>query len=163
MRKWVVVSVLAIGTFVAGTAFGTPSSGVSAVTVRGNVDSPIKLKEKFANGGAVKIKVTGPMEFVVQRIEAVPGATFGWHSHPGENINVVQQGTLTFYHDENCTAGINYGPGAVFTSSPDQIHLARNESATETLVLFATYFVPKTTPLQPIRIDQPSPGPSCPL
>jgi quercetin dioxygenase-like cupin family protein len=163
MRKWIVVSVLAIGTFVAGTAFGTPSSGVSAVTVRGNVVSPIKLKEQFANGGAVKIKVTGPMEFVVQRIEALPGATFGWHSHPGENINVVQQGTLTFYHDENCTAGINYGPGAVFTSSPDQIHLARNESTTETLVLFATYFVPKTTPLQPIRIDQPSPGPSCPL
>jgi len=54
MRKWIVVSVLAIGTFVAGTAFGTPSSGVSAVTVRGNVVSPIKLKEEFANGGAVR-------------------------------------------------------------------------------------------------------------
>jgi hypothetical protein len=85
-----------------------------------------------------------------------------WHSHLGENVNLVKQGTLTLYHDENCTVGVSYGPGAVFTTSPDEIHLARNESPTETLVFFATYFAPKTTPAQPVRIDQPSPGPGCP-
>jgi quercetin dioxygenase-like cupin family protein len=148
------------------TAVGlaTPFFGITPENARGDIATPLKLKEKFANGGAVKLKVTGPMEFFVQRLEAAPGATFGWHSHPGENINVVKQGTITLYHDENCTVGINYGPGAVFTTSPDEIHLARNETTTgETLVLFATYFLPKTTPLQAIRIDQPNPNPGvCP-
>jgi quercetin dioxygenase-like cupin family protein len=116
---------------------------------------------RFANGAHVKLKLSGPVELIVQRIEAAPGATFGWHSHPGENINVVEQGTLALYHDEDCTAGIDYGPGAVFTTSPDQIHLARNLSTTETLVLFATYFAPKATP-RVVRVDQPSPGAGCP-
>jgi hypothetical protein len=30
------------------------------------------------------------------------------------------------------------------------------------VIFFATYFMPKTTPALPIRIDQPSPGPGCP-
>lgn len=163
MRKRIFVIALVVGAVLVGAALATPFFGITAETARGDVVTPLKLKENFANGGSVKLKVTGPMEFVVQRLEAAPGASFGWHSHPGENINVMKQGTLTLYHDENCTVGINYGPGAVFTTSPDEIHLARNLSETETVVLFATYFVPKTTPLQPIRIDQPSPGPSCPL
>jgi hypothetical protein len=41
------------------------------------------------------------------------------------------------------------------------VHLARNEG-TETVVFFATYFIPRMTPALPIRIDQPSPGAGCP-
>jgi quercetin dioxygenase-like cupin family protein len=162
MRKRTLVIALAGGAILAGTALGTPASGVTPDTARGDIVGALKINTTFANGSNVKIKTRGPMEFVVQRLEAAPGATFGWHSHPGENINVVQRGTLTLYHDENCTVGIPYGPTAVFTTSPDQIHLARNNSTTETLVLFATYFVPKTTPPQAIRIDQPLPAPGCP-
>jgi len=159
MRKRIFVIALVVGGVLVGTALGTMASGVSADTGRGGIVTPLKLKEQFANGGSVKLKVTGPMDFAVQRIVAVPGATFGWHRHPAENINVVKEGTLTLYHDENCTVGINYGPGAVFTTSPDQIHLARNNGTTD-LVLFATYFIPLG---EPIRIDQPNPNPAvCP-
>jgi quercetin dioxygenase-like cupin family protein len=161
MRKRILIVALIGAAVVAGVALATPFSGLTAETVRGTAGK-ITLKEEFANDAMVVVKTRGEMEFVVQRIEAAPGATFGWHSHPGENINVIKQGTLSFYHDEACTTEIEYGPGAVFTSSPDQIHLARNESTTDTVVFFATYFIPKTTPLQPIRIDQPSPGAGCP-
>jgi quercetin dioxygenase-like cupin family protein len=161
MRKWILLLTVVVVGVAAGVALATPFFGLTAETVRGTAGK-ITLKEEFANDSMVTVKMRGEMEFVVQRIEAAPGATFGWHSHPGENINVIKQGTLSFYHDEACTTEIEYGPGAVFTSSPDEIHLARNESATETVVFFATYFMPKTTPLQPIRIDQPSPGAGCP-
>jgi quercetin dioxygenase-like cupin family protein len=164
-KRLMVLAAIAIAGVVlagVGVAIATPFFGITPENARGDIATPLKLKEEFANGGTVKVKVTGPMEFFVQRLEAAPGASFGWHSHPGENINVVKQGTLTLYHDENCTSGISYGPGAVFTTSPDEIHLARNLSETETVVLFATYFLPKTTPPQAIRIDQPSPGPGCP-
>ena len=163
MRKWIVlVTIVAgLGAVLAGMALGTPSAGVTADTARGTIAGNLNLQTDFGNGSVAKIKTRGPMEFAVQRIVAVPGATFGWHRHPAENVNVIQSGTLSFYHDENCTQEIEYGPGAVFTSSPDEIHLARNEGTTD-VVFFATYFVPRTTPAQMLRIDMPSPGAGCP-
>jgi quercetin dioxygenase-like cupin family protein len=157
----VFVSLTAVVAILMANAVATPSSGVSAVTARGDVVKDLNLKTKFADDVEVEIETEGPVEFATQRIEALPGATFGWHTHPGENINVMLQGTLTLYHDEKCTRGIAYGPGKVFTTSPKDVHLARNEG-TETLVLFATYFLPKRNPLLSLRLDAPSPGSGCP-
>ena len=92
------------------------------------------------------MKTKGAVELITQRIVAQPGATFGWRSHPGENVNVVLQGTLTLYHDEDCANGVAYPAGSAFPTHPDRVHLARNLSETETLIFFATYFAPKTTP-----------------
>jgi quercetin dioxygenase-like cupin family protein len=164
MRTRIVVLAVIAGVILVGVgvAIATPFFGLTVDQARGTIAGQINLDTDFGNGSEVEIKTKGPMEFAVQRIVAAPGATFGWHRHPAENINVIQSGTLTFYHDENCTAGINYGPGAVFTSSPDEIHLARNNTS-ENVVFFATYFVPKTTPPQMLRIDvSPKPGPTCP-
>ncbi len=111
---------------------------------------------------AARIKTKGAFEIVVQKIVAEPGATFGWHYHPGENVNVVAQGTVSLYHAKKCTIEINYAAGSGFSTSPDEVHLARNEG-TDTLIIYATYLVPKQTPALPLRIDQPSPGPGCPL
>jgi quercetin dioxygenase-like cupin family protein len=164
MRKWILLlTVVAVGV-AAGVAIATPASPppvLVADTARGTIAGNLNLQTDFGNGSVAKIKTRGPMEFAVQRIVAQPGATFGWHRHPAENINVIQSGTLTFYHDENCTAGINYGPGAVFSSSPEQIHLARNNGTTD-VVFFATYFVPRTSPAQALRLDALSPGAGCP-
>jgi quercetin dioxygenase-like cupin family protein len=152
-----------VGTALVGAALATPPSGVTAETARGKLDRELDLETSWANGAQkVELRTKGSMEMIAQRIVAVPGATFGWHSHPGENVNVILRGTLTLYHDEACTEGIAYGPGTSFPTSPDEIHLARNEG-TEELVFFATYFVPKTSSPLPVRIDQPSPGPECPL
>lgn len=147
---------------VVGVAIATPSSGVTAETYRGDVQGQLKLFTRFSPGVSARIKTKGAFEIVVQKIVAQPGATFGWHYHPGENVNVVAQGTLSLYHAKHCTTEITYPTGSGFSTSPDQVHLARNEG-TDTLIIYATYLVPKSTPAQPLRIDQPSPGPNCPL
>jgi quercetin dioxygenase-like cupin family protein len=152
-------TVIAMGVLVS-TTFGTPASGVSAETARGPL-APLKIHGKFDNGAQVKLQTKGDIEFITQRIVAAPGATFGWHSHPGENVNVVLRGAITLYHDEACTHGVTYGPGTTFTTSPDQVHLARNETGEE-LVVFATYFAPRTSPPLPVRIDEAPPGAGCP-
>ena len=69
---------------------------------------------------------------------------------------------LTLYHDDHCTVGVDHGPASVFTTRPSEIHLAKNLSSTETLVVFAVYFGPKTSPDTPIRVDQPLPVHNCP-
>jgi quercetin dioxygenase-like cupin family protein len=152
---------LTISSVLVGTALATPGSGVTAETARGLAAEDIDLKEKFDNGGKVRLQTRGPIEVATQRVVAEPGATFGWHTHPGPNVNVVLQGTVTLYHDEMCMEGIDYGPGTVFTTSPDEIHLARNLGS-ETVVIYGTYFVPLESPVVALRIDQPLPAPGCP-
>lgn len=150
---------------VAGTALGTPPSPVptlSAETARGPlVDRPLDVNMRFDDGSKVKLDTKGPIEVAVQRIVAKPGATFGWHTHPGPTIVTVLSGTLTLYHAEHCTAGIAYGPGTSFSNLPDEIHLAKNLGSTD-LVIYASYFVPVRTPPLALRMDQPSPGAECP-
>lgn len=160
----VLFGVTLVGTALVGAALATPSSGVTAETARGEFDRPLDVNMSFDSAGKtkVKIKTKGRIELATQRVVAVPGATFGWHNHPGPTVVVVLKGTLTLYHDEDCTNGIDYGPGTSFHQTPDEIHLARNEG-TEELVIFASYFVPKTTPPIALRNDKPSPGPECPL
>ena len=145
-----------------GVAIATPSSGVTAETYRGNVNGQLNLFTQFSPGVSARIKTKGEFEIVVQKIVAAPGSTFGWHYHPGENVNVVAQGTLSLYHAKKCTHEATYLTGSGFSTSPDEVHLARNEG-TDTLIIYATYLVPKQTPALPLRIDQPSPGPNCPL
>jgi quercetin dioxygenase-like cupin family protein len=133
---------------------------ITVETARGTFAQNLKVNTTLANGARVKLKTRGAVELITQRIVAQPEATFGWHSHPGENVNVILQGTLTLYHDEACTMGIEYPAGSAFPTHPSQIHLARNLGATD-VILFATYFAPKTDPATPVRIDAPLPAAGC--
>lgn len=163
IRRSILVVLVLVGLLAAavGTAFGTSSTGVTAETARGPlVDRPLDVNMNFGNGTTkVKLSTKGPMEVAVQRIVATPGATFGWHSHPGPTIVTVSSGTLTLYHAEHCTVGINYAAGQSFSNLPDEVHLARNNGSVD-LVIYASYFVPAGS--GPLRIDQPSPGSGCP-
>lgn len=164
LRKvlFVTVGLVTIGSLLYGGALATPSIGVTAETARGPlVDRSLAVNWKFGPRNRVMLRTQGPIEIANQRIVAEPGATFGWHSHPGPTVVTVLRGTLSLYHAEHCTDGIRYGPGTSFSNLPDEVHLARNEG-TEELVIYAFYFVPATTPPVALRIDQPSPGPGCP-
>lgn len=163
IRRSILVVLVLVGLLAAavGTAFGTSSSGVTAETARGPlVDRPLDVNMNFGNGTTkVKLSTKGPMEVAYQRIVATPGATFGWHSHPGPTIVTVLTGTLTLYHAEHCTVGINYTAGQSFSNLPDEVHLARNNGSVD-LVIYASYYVPAGS--GPLRIDQPLPGSGCP-
>ena len=162
-RTFLAVIVVAVLLAVAvGTALATPATpgGLTVETARGPlVDRPLAVNWHFGAGSKIKLQSQGPMEQAVQRIVASPGATFGWHSHPGPTIVTVLSGTLSFYHAEDCTHRINYTQGQSFSNLPDEIHLARNEGSVD-LIVYATYFVPVGT--VGLRIDQPSPGTGCP-
>jgi quercetin dioxygenase-like cupin family protein len=166
MRKgmMVLVAVAAALGLVGGAALATPVMNATAETAIGPlVDRPLAVNWKFAPGNRVKLQTKGEIKVAFQRIAIAPGGTLGWHSHPGPTVVTVRAGTLSFYHAEACTEEIEYATGQSFSNLPGEIHLARNEGTTE-VVLFAVYFVPQsiTTPQQ-LRIDQPSPGPTCPL
>jgi len=152
-----------LGVGLMGGALATTSSMLTVETARGPlVDRQLHVNWHFdASNAKVQLNTKGAIEVAQQRIVAEPGETFGWHSHPGPTIVTVLSGTLSFYHAENCTERIAYGPGQSFSNLPDEIHLARNEGATD-LVIHAMYFLPLTTPPVVIRIDQPSPGAGCP-
>ncbi len=162
MKVRILLLAVVVSAVFAVNALATPIIGtITAETARGVLGEDLRLKTRFAPGQKVKVFTKGAIEVITQRIVAEPGASFGWHSHPGENVNVVFQGSITLYHDELCTEGITYGPGSAFSTSPDDIHLAHNPGTVQ-LILFATYFAPLTDPLQAVRIDQPLPAPGCP-
>jgi quercetin dioxygenase-like cupin family protein len=161
---FVTVGLVVLGAgLIAGSALATPVSGASAETARGPlVDRPLDVTMDFENGSEVELKTKGRIEVAYQRITIQPGGTLGWHSHPGPTVVTVFQGTLSFYHAEDCTTEIEYLTGQSFSNLPDEIHLARNEGA-QPVVVFASYYVPLQSPPVALRIDQPSPGPACPL
>jgi quercetin dioxygenase-like cupin family protein len=159
----VIVGLVGLGGGLIGSVLATPVISATAETARGPlVDRPLDVNWKFAPGVKVKLRTKGPIEVAYQRITIAPGGTLGWHSHPGPTVVTVFRGTLSFYHAEDCTEEIEYGTGTSFSNLPDEIHLARNEG-TEEVVVFASYYVPLNTPPVALRIDQPSPGPGCPV
>lgn len=168
LRRTIAVLLITIGSLsvAIGIAMGTGASGVTAETARGPlVDRALDVSMEFENGpkAEIELKTKGNMEVAVQRIVAQPNGTFGWHSHPGPTIVTVLSGTLTLYLANDCTEGTDYPAGTSFSNLPHEIHLARNESDSQPLVVFASYYVPVRTPPVALRIDQPSPGPECPL
>ena len=158
----IIVGIVALVAGLLGSASGTPSSGVTAQTFRGPlVDRELDVNMNFGPDTKAKIKTKGDFEVAVQRVAAAPGATFGWHTHPGLTTVTVASGTLTLYHAEHCTHGIDYSAGQSFSNVSEEVHLARNNGATE-LVVYAWYLVPAETPPLAVRIDQPLPSGGCP-
>lgn len=166
IRRTVVVAIaglVALGVGLIGNALATTASLFTAETARGPlVDRPLDVNWRFGPENRVKLQTQGPVEIAAQRIVIQPGGTLGWHSHPGPTVVTILRGTMSFYHAEDCTMEIEYAPGQSFSNMPDEIHMARNEGEVE-LVVYASYFVPARTPPVALRIDQPSPGPECPL
>lgn len=130
---------------VAGTAFGTPPSGVLAAPIlaRGDFVERVDVKIKASSEhGMVVSNAPNAGEVVVQEITIAPNGTTGWHSHPGPVVVVVKAGALTFVDQEMgvCTEK-TYAAGTAFVDQGQgHVHSAFNRSSTENLVLVATYF-----------------------
>ena len=158
-----IVGLVALGVGLIGNALATTASLFTAETARGPlVDRTLDVNWRFGPENRVKLQTQGPVEIAAQRIVIQPGGTLGWHSHPGPTVVTILRGTMSFYHAEDCTMEIEYAQGQSFSNMPDEIHMARNEGDVE-LVVYASYFVSAGTPPVALRIDQPSPGPECPL
>lgn len=103
-----------------------------------------------------------PSQVVTQEITLGAGGHTGWHTHPGPVIVQVKSGTVSCYDgdDPTCTRHDYSAVEAFMDPGQGHVHIARNESVTESMTLVAVYFdVP--TGASP-RIDSPAPG-NCPF
>jgi quercetin dioxygenase-like cupin family protein len=163
--------ILAAITTAAGAALMTSGSQILSAPVHARADfaDPTDIKFKVKGGAQEVIHVPEAQQTVMQQIVIGPGGHTGWHSHPGPVVVLVKSGTMSFYDgdDPSCTER-NYSAGQAFVDSGQgHVHIARNESTTDNLELWATYFdVPPPPPLPAsqnnFRIDAPAPG-NCPF
>lgn len=88
----------------------------------------ITMADTTGKGAEVKINSHGePRRIMIRKLIVQPGATGGWHTHAGEQIAVISQGTLTRY-DHKCRPTV-YGPGDAVQepADPRDIHIGINE------------------------------------
>jgi len=143
----------------ASAALFTPGAGISSfVHVRASFVDPTDIKFKVGDGKQEVIHVPDARETVVQQITIGPGGQTGWHSHPGPVVVLIKAGELSFYDSDDPTCTVrSYSAGQAFIDrGQGHVHIARNESTTQNLELWATYF--DVPPAGVFRIDAPLPG-----
>ena len=149
----------ALGVIAMKVAWATPSSAPGTITptvISGPVvlDSlDLGVEDDFYE---LELKTTGLSDARVVHFRVTPGGFFGWHTHPGPVFVMVTAGTLTLYHADDPTTGVNYYAGSGFVDQGGgHVHDARNEGDID-VELVAFFLTPQGTP---IRIDAPAPSP----
>jgi len=125
-----------VGTLAVGTAFATP--GVKAPTpehlVSGLLDGPTKAKKD-----KIQLKVGQDTTVRAFTLTYKPGATSGWHRHPGIVVAIVESGKVTRRLENDCRKVI-FTAGDVFTEVKG--HFIENPSTDTDAVLRITQFFP---------------------
>ncbi|MBV2151756.1 cupin domain-containing protein [Kitasatospora sp. SUK 42] len=83
---------------------------------------------------------------LVRTITLPPGASTGWHYHPGRVEVVVLSGTLTRTLCDGRVEVSRAGDSLVEEAGPVHVHVGRN-LGTEPVVLIANYAAPEGHPL----------------
>jgi quercetin dioxygenase-like cupin family protein len=135
-----------------GVALATPGSGIAPTT---HVDRATLAQSVQLNSNRIKFQTKDPVDVRVQTLRMAPGATTGWHSHPGFALISVTQGTQTLYSADCSPRTI--AAGQSFVETGDEPMVARNETSSD-VVLVVTFVAPQGAAF---RIDQPNPG--CPV
>jgi quercetin dioxygenase-like cupin family protein len=126
------------------------SSGVAAATSTSVPPTPVHatVGEFHYSSDDFKINSEERSEVVMPQITIHPGASSGWHTHPGPGFIVVTSGTLTLYQlvDNDCVKS-TYGKGQGFVETPGVVHIARNEATSGDVTAMATFLdiAPGTT------------------
>ena len=160
-----------IGLFVAVNAVPGAATAPSSGFVS------IRLSHGTLSHGSLAVKPG--LQIVVVQNSVKPGASSGWHSHPGGAMVVLQAGQITTYRvvknddgeeggrDRSSRCVINtYTAGQAFVESPGEPLIAVNNGSSET-ISYATFpgvSVDPVTGNTLQRTDQPKPNPDpCPF
>ena len=155
-----IVAAIAAVSSVSVAAVVTGSSGIlsAPVLARASFADPTDVKFKVKGQSQEVINVNNAQETVVQQVVIAPGGSTGWHSHPGPAVVLIKSGQMSFYdsEDPNCVVRTYFAGQAFIDSGQGHVHIARNESESQNLELWVTYFdVPAGGAF---RIDAPNPG-----
>jgi quercetin dioxygenase-like cupin family protein len=107
-----------------------------------------------ARFGMVPVSVLHAPEIVTQSVKFAPGASSGWHSHPGFLVSTVVSGQLVRYGTD-CSSQ-TFGPGQSFYETGANTFIVKNETDSDA-VDTVTFVVPGGTPTTGLRIDKPQP------
>jgi hypothetical protein len=113
----------------------------------------------FSPRWRARLETHGLSDVYVVDNKFVPGATTGWHSHPGPSLILVVDGTVTNYTSDSptCTPhSYTKGQGFIDPGGRD-VHMLRDDSTLPAETI-AVQFLPHAAPR---KIDEPPPT-NCP-
>jgi quercetin dioxygenase-like cupin family protein len=142
-------------------ARATPSKDVTTTILAKSMFDEIHVNAHThpADLWKAQIKTHGGSDVYVVDNQLAPGATTGWHSHPGPSLILVVAGTVTNYtgEDPSCTPHA-YAAGAGFIDpGSGHVHMLRNETGAPAETI-AVQLLPKDA-VRRIDADAPS---NCP-
>lgn len=123
----IVLAVAALSTFVAIT-HANPATGVTPTLLARGTYPAYELNTDPHSAVDFKAKTKDSTDIVVQMHDFAPGASTGWHQHPGPIFLTVTKGTITFYERDDPTCSphvVTAGHGYVDTGEG---HFGRNET-----------------------------------
>lgn len=165
-----IAAIAAVGALVAAALFmlpaqatqPTPAPEVSTTILAKSLFDPIQVKARThtPNRWNAQLKTHGQSDVSVVDNKFPPGASTGWHSHPGPSLILVVSGTVTNYpgDDPSCPPHTYSAGDGFIDPGGGHLHLLRNESgaAAETI---AVQLLPKDAARR-IPADAPSGCPS---
>src|SRR3984885_3083962 len=161
--KWIlalVVGAAASGVY-AADVLATPSSGLSTtILAQSEFNSFFAEGHAFPPAWRAVMAAYGQTDVYVVDNKIDPGATTGWHPHPGPSLILVVSGQVTNFtsEDRNC-AGHTYTAGQGFIDGGGNAeHTLRNNGTTEAETI-AGQLTPHGAPR---KIDEPNPT-RCPV
>jgi quercetin dioxygenase-like cupin family protein len=157
-RRILGLAAVAVGLSLAATlgiARATPPNlQMTEVLAKGTTVDPLLLDARgtLPNSKAHPWRGTykAPLDVTALRITLPPGASTGWHRHPGPGFMVVVQGAVTLYAND-CTK-TTYTKGQAYVEVPGLVNLVRNDGS-EPAVFVGEFVVPSTASL---RLDVPT-------
>jgi quercetin dioxygenase-like cupin family protein len=157
-RIALLLSAIAAAGLFAGRALATPPSGVTPTTLAKSLFNQFEVRDSTdpANTWQAMLRTLGQSDVYVVDNVLLPGASTGWHSHPGPSLVLVVHGTVTDYSslDPTCQGTrITEGSGFV-DQGGSEVHMVRNETSSQAEVI-AVQILPHGAPR---RIDEPEPA-----
>lgn len=141
----------------ASSAASTPSNSAASapppvvveLLSRGTVNKPFESK---VNG--IEVEAKRPIDVAVVRVTYPPGATSGWHTHPGPTVVTATTGTFRHIMSDCSRTRVDAGETFVENGTGEVGQLRNIGDTTAQIVI--TFFVPVGA--DPLTIPQPAPA-----
>ena len=161
--KWtlpLLAVVLAVGVYGGSVLAATSPLQTTILAKSRFADMDLRAHAQPSGLWRTRIKTRGSSDLYVVDNKFAPGATTGWHSHPGPSLIQVVAGTVTNYmgDDHRCRPH-TYAAGTGFVDAGGKdVHILRNEGSVPAETI-AVQLLPQDAAR---KIDAPDPG-HCPF